>query len=120
VANAAQKEISIQIGATMQSYIEINPLSTSNSGGVEAAVFDSILVVRKRECSLLGEDPQSPVALRLASVRGELQRLLAGQRVRVDSIERTLARAVRPSPANSPEGGESGLATDPEAVEVGR
>jgi hypothetical protein len=85
---------------------------------IEVVVSDSVFALRERECSLLGEDPQSPVALRLASVRGELQRLLAGQRVRVDSIERTLARAVQPSPANSPEGGESGLAIEPAVAEV--
>ena len=98
----------------MQNYIETNPLSTLNSGGIEAAISDSIFAVRERELTLFGENRDSAGALRLASIRTELQRLRRGQPVRPE----VLARAVQPSPADFPEGAESDLARDPAVAEV--
>ena len=93
----------------MSNYPKPKSESSPFSGCIESSVF----ALRERERQFFSEDPQSPIALRLASIRGELQRLLAGECVRVDVIERSLA-----PPSELPESFGCDLATEPEAVEV--
>lgn len=99
----------------MEGYTQTNPSSILIQGAVESAVGDSILPLRRYEENIFARSRNSPLALRLTSLRGEFQQLLDGQIVRLDVVERVLTG----SPAiDSPEGAESGLATEPAAVEV--
>jgi hypothetical protein len=98
----------------MDTSTRTHPLSTFSPDIIEGVIGGSIFALRKRECQLFREDANSPVGLRLASIRGELQRILAGQRVRPE----ILARVVQPPPTDSAEGAECGLLTEPQGVEV--
>jgi hypothetical protein len=95
-------------------YNRVNPAESSPiSSGIEGAVGASVSLLRARELRLFREDRDSPAAIRLGSVRTELQRVLSGRPVRLEALE----HAVQP-PADSVDGAESDLATEPEAVEV--
>jgi hypothetical protein len=93
--------------------MEVSTLTHSLST-VQDIVEGAVIALRGREVVLFGENRDSPAALRLALIRTELQRIVSGRPVRLGVLE----RAVQPSPANSPEGAESDLATDPETVGV--
>lgn len=74
----------------MQRSTQTYPLSTPTQDSVEGVIGGSIFALRERECELFAEDSQSPVALRLALLRGELLRLLSGLPVRIDSLIRAI------------------------------
>jgi hypothetical protein len=73
----------------MSNYPKPKSESSPFSGCIESSVF----ALRERERQFFSEDPQSPIALRLASIRGEFQRLLAGRPVRVEVLQRAVERA---------------------------
>ena len=98
----------------MSTYNQLTLQSRRNRKAIKNAVGGSVLAVRERELALFSENRDSAVALRLASIRTEFQRIFSGRPVRLESLE----RAVQLLPAISPEGFECDLATEPEAVEV--
>lgn len=104
----------------MQPYTQTNSSSTPIRDAIEIAVGGSVFALRKRELDLFAVDFNSPTGVRLAAIRGEFQRLLSGECIRSEVIERALARAVQPPPANSPEVVEPDLATEPVLAEVRR
>ena len=54
------------------------------------ALRKSISKLREAELNLYTENPRSPLAIRLANVRGELNRIRLGEPVRIDVLTRSI------------------------------